>query len=150
MKEQYTETVEENKPFSCTITKVGRKWMNGIREEYPNDVKIAINEVSKNWAVGQYKAFYCKLITKSSRYGHEFIVFPEEEGVLDYVLIHEKIETCKEDLTFWLKLIQKNLKNGKFWYDKGEDKAMYFILKLEQYGYDCTGYRKELEKLKKS
>lgn len=102
---------------TVTITKRGRKWLEGRRQGKAYTVKIEINDASRDFEPGKVYTFPAKVETKTSGYGTSTVIYP---------LTAEQAETAKREaerpeLLRWLGYVEDKAPQG-YVYQNGVQK----------------------------
>ena len=90
------------------ITKRGRKWLKGKRVGKNYEVKIELNEVSKDWQAGQTVEFPAHVEVERSKYGISTAIYPltEEQAV------QARVQAVLPDIERWLGYVEEKAHEG--------------------------------------
>lgn len=136
------------KKVNYKIIKKGRKWFKGENEKgYVNNIEI--NEVSKNFEIGEKYNFWARIEKEVTKFGTKIKIFPVSEKEIKESENNKKIEKIIEQIEKNLRYIEDNY---GWWYSKGENKILELIKELEKLEQEerVEEYKNKLLELKRN
>lgn len=90
------------------ITKRGRKWLKGKRVGKNYEVKIELNEVSKDWQAGQTVEFPAHVEVERSKYGISTAIYP----LTAEQVAQARVQAVLPDIERWLGYVEEKAHEG--------------------------------------
>lgn len=134
------------KKYNLTIEKIGRKWIH-VKDEYEKQYKLLLDELTKDFEVGETYKVLCKLVDKSTSFGVNRELYAKDEKKVEEERIQSQIKKLEDRLNNSLKWIEKNME--EYWYKNGESAAIEVIEELkEKHNINTKEHENKLEELR--